>query len=275
MPTSIWSSCSLRSASARRVACSRSSTASTVRLPCPIRTVEVDRSAERESRVLALPCQSPRSQPSIQPVMWWVLRRLPPNPAGAGGGERVEAPAAGAGAAEPCGPNGLGSSAAVAARTSQVLTETPSRSAAASMSALSASDSRSEMRALGSPSSRRGASPSASAAVGGGAHLQRDLVAVQPGGDGRGAGVVEQRGGGLVGGLRHRADQRQPHRRGGGGGQRAGDLAGALVAQRGGRDELVVDGAQMMVELHDATMTSRCRHRNPGVALGAAGRADG
>src|SRR6185312_13929803 len=89
-----------------------------------------------------------------------------------------------------------------------------------------------------------------------GAHLDPDVVAVQPHRDRRRAGGVQQRGGDLVGRGAERVHDREPHRRGGPGGERAGDLLGALVTESRRRAELVMYLPYVVVQMHDVIMTS-------------------
>ncbi len=125
-------------------------------------------------------------------------------------------------------------SAAPAARTSQVLTETPSRPRGGLDVGLerlgqAQRDPGAGVAVVGraARSAGSGSPPSTS---------MRTVVAVEADGDGRGAGGVEQGRGDLVGGGGQGGHDREPHRRCGRGGQRAGDLLGALVAEgRGSR----------------------------------------
>ena len=145
--------------------------------------------------------------------------------------------------------------AALAARTSQVLTDTLPSAAACSISVLSASDSRSEIRAVASPSS---AGPTGSCAVGRVATETRrsspskvtrtDGVARDLG-LGEGSGDLVCRGG-------DRGHECQPHGRVGGAGEAARNLLGAFVAKCRGGMKLVVDALGVFRKLHDVTMTS-------------------
>ena len=114
------------------------------------------------------------------------------------------------------------------------------------------------MRAFGSPSAGRAGAASSAIAIA--ADVDGDLVVIDADRDRGRARVVEQRGGDLVGDLGDRGEQGEPQRGNGGRRQRVGDLAGSVVAERGGRHELLVNAGEVGVDLHDVIMTSSWRH---------------
>ncbi len=158
-----------------------------------------------------------------QPVMRWPLTR-------------VDVP----GAPDPSPGLLRWPSACPAARTSQVFTDTASALAAASTSDLSASESRSEIRAFASASSGGGLAHRL-----GRAHLDLQLVAVKADGDPGRVGGVEQGGGDLVGRRGDGGEHGEPGGRFRGGRQRVGDPPGGVVAERGGRAQLGLDLAHV------------------------------
>ena len=150
--------------------------------------------------------------------------------------------------------------AAAAARTSQALTDSRSRLAACSTSALSCSGRRRLMRAV--------AASSASGAAAGGSASRRRLVGRGGGDDEAGLARAQaqlDRAGrelarDLVGGGRQRVQQHQPDRRLERGAQAVGQRAGLIAARFGGDGELAAEVLDIRGQVHGTSVASLWHH---------------
>ena len=144
----------------------------------------------------------------------------------------------------------VGVSAAAAARTSHALTDSRSRPAACSMSALSCSGRRRLMRAVRAPRRLSGGAGGAASAAAGSAGARGDdevgLAAAQAQLDGARGQLARD----VVGGGRQRIEQHQPDRRIQRSGQALSERAGFVTAGVGGDGELAAEVLDVGRQVH-------------------------